>query len=60
MPHMYNTDSGYACAHLFLENMLEMQEALARKDLDYTENITEASIDRRGVSNISRHHAHII
>lgn len=27
-----------------------MQEALARKDLDYTENITEASIDRLGVS----------
>lgn len=60
MPHMYNTDSGYARADLFLENMLEMQEALARKDLDYTENITEASIDRRGVSKISRHHAHII
>ncbi|KAG0028589.1 hypothetical protein BGZ82_008348, partial [Podila clonocystis] len=34
------------------QNMLELQEALARKDVDYSENITEASIDKLGEAHI--------
>ncbi|KAG0350070.1 hypothetical protein BG005_010401 [Podila minutissima] len=34
------------------QNMLELQEALARKDVDYSENITEARLDKLGVSHI--------